>query len=412
MNVETFKSLKNSPNLILTEEIKNLISLLSIGNKRLSKNYNKGGNQLLKNPKMQLLKDKIENKVNLVLNKLSETNLNNLLFDFIESINKININDYIEIQKAFYNKMQADIGFVNIYLEFFKILANVYKEVYNFDCEFFYKIIETKFLMDYGETFDIPENLQFLKDYEEESKRINNLTIIKKMFKINMLLPNIQDHINTLIMNQNNHFPDIYYWFQNEKLTVEIKNKIKNKIINNTLPLREKVLLDNLLDTKDKVLKTKIEEPVNVIKKPVPKQTINKNITEMDTLKLETENIIEEYLESLEIKDIKEFIEERCQDALSKNKFCQYMFDKYFEVSIETSTKIIDLVKILVKKQILYKSNLSRGILLIYNNWNDVSLDYNNPNKKMKELLTCLKNMGITKFLENLLKTYKIEYEV
>jgi len=132
----------------------------------------------------------------------------------------------------------------------------------------------------------------------------------------------------------------------------------------------------------------------------------------MDTLKLETENIIEEYLESLEIKDIKEFIEERCQDALSKNKFCQYMFDKYFEVSIETSTKIIDLVKILVKKQILYKSNLSRGILLIYNNWNDVSLDYNNPNKKMKELLTCLKNMGITKFLENLLKTYKIEYEV
>jgi len=412
MNVETFKSLKNSPNLILTEEIKNLISLLSIGNKRLSKNYNKGGNQLLKNPKMQLLKDKIENKVNLVLNKLSETNLNNLLFDFIESINKININDYIEIQKAFYNKMQADIGFVNIYLEFFKILANVYKEVYNFDCEFFYKIIETKFLMDYGETFDIPENLQFLKDYEEESKRINNLTIIKKMFKINMLLPNIQDHINTLIMNQNNHFPDIYYWFQNEKLTVEIKNKIKNKIINNTLHLREKVLLDNLLDTKDKVLKTKIEEPVNVIKKPVPKQTINKNITEMDTLKLETENIIEEYLESLEIKDIKEFIEERCQDALSKNKFCQYMFDKYFEVSIETSTKIIDLVKILVKKQILYKSNLSRGILLIYNNWNDVSLDYNNPNKKMKELLTCLKNMGITKFLENLLKTYKIEYEV
>jgi hypothetical protein len=99
-------------------------------------------------------------------------------------------------------------------------------------------------------------------------------------------------------------------------------------------------------------------------------------------------------------------------NVLSKNKFCQYIFDKYFEVSIETSTKIIDLVKILVKKQILYKSNLSRGILLIYNNWNDVSLDYNNPNKKMKELLTCLKNMGITKFLENLLKTYKIEYEV
>ena len=58
-----------------------------------------------------------------------------------------------------------------------------------------------------------------------------------------MLLPNIQDEINTKIMNQNNHFPDIYYWFQNEKLTTEMKSKIKNKIMNNTLPLREKVLL-------------------------------------------------------------------------------------------------------------------------------------------------------------------------
>ena len=104
MNIETFKSFKNSSNvLILSEQINNLISLLSVGNKKISKNYNKGGNQLLKNPKMQVLKDKIENKVNLVLNKLSETNLHNLLYEFIESMNKLSMNDYLEIQKAFYN---------------------------------------------------------------------------------------------------------------------------------------------------------------------------------------------------------------------------------------------------------------------------------------------------------------------
>jgi len=108
---------------------------------------------------------------------------------------------------------------------------------------------------------------------------------------------------------------------------------------------------------------------------------------------------------------MKEFIEDRCKDALAKNKFCQYVLDKYFELSMDTSIKILDMLKLLVKKQILYKSNLSRGILLIYTNWSDVSLDYNNPNKKMKDLLTCLKNMGITKYLESLLKTYKIEYE-
>jgi hypothetical protein len=92
------------------------------------------------------------------------------------------------------------------------------------------------------------------------------------------------------------------------------------------------------------------------------------------------------------------------------NKFCQIMFTKYFESSQENSNSILELSKLLVKKQILFKSNLSRGILSIYNNWSDNSLDYNNATKKMKDLLTCLKNMGITKNLETILKTFKIEY--
>ena len=58
----------------------------------------------------------------------------------------------------------------------------------------------------------------------------------------------------------------------------------------------------------------------------------------------------------------------------------------------------------------MFKSNLSRGILSIYNNWSDNSLDYNNATKKMKDLLTCLKNLGITKNLETILKTFKIEF--
>jgi hypothetical protein len=67
-------------------------------------------------------------------------------------------------------------------------------------------------------------------------------------------------------------------------------------------------------------------------------------------------------------------------------------------------------MKSLVKKQILFKSNLSRGLLLIHSNWNDLSLDFSTPGKKMKELLIFLKNMGITKALESLLKEYKIEF--
>jgi len=110
------------------------------------------------------------------------------------------------------------------------------------------------------------------------------------------------------------------------------------------------------------------------------------------------------------IEDIKNFIDDKCKDALSKNKFCQFTFNKYFEGNSEEAGKILELMKNLVKKQILYKSNLSRGVLLINNNWNDFSIDYNNPTKKMKDLLLCLKNMKITKYLETLLQEYKIEF--
>ena len=71
---------------------------------------------------------------------------------------------------------------------------------------------------------------------------------------------------------------------------------------------------------------------------------------------------------------------------------------------------MLDFIKTLVKKQILFKSNLSRGLLLLYNNWKDLVDDFNNPDKKMKELLISLKNLGITKNLENLLQSHKIEY--
>ena len=71
---------------------------------------------------------------------------------------------------------------------------------------------------------------------------------------------------------------------------------------------------------------------------------------------------------------------------------------------------MLDFIKTLVKKQILFKSNLSRGLLLLNNNWKDLVDDFNNPDKKMKELLISLKNLGITKNLENLLQSHKIEY--
>ena len=402
MNVETFITLRNLPELnTISNEIVNLINLF-VGSKKINKYQSKMSNQILKNPKMQLLKDKIENKVNLVLNKLSELNLNNLLFEFIELLGKINENDYLIVQKTFYYKLQSDINFVKIYLEFFKIISKVYKQVFNFNSEYFYNIIERKFASDY-KNIELNE-LSFLEDFNEENKRINHLLIIKTMIDINMFDVSLKEEINKNILEQNNYFTDIYYWFQKETLSKETKQIINNKIINNPLASRDKVLLDSLLDEKISVKEKTIIKPQNY------KSTINKSTYKEDTLKLETINLLNEWLLMEYIDDIKNFIDNNCKDAISKNKFCQYVFIKYFESSTEVSNKILELVKNMVKKQILFKSNLSRGVLLVNSTWEDSSLDFNNPEKKMKELLICLKNMGITKFLESLLKEFKIDF--
>ena len=414
MNVDNFKNMKNLPELLnLSNEITNLINQLYNG-KKIYKNQSKTHNQILKNPKMQLLKDKIENKVNLILNKLSESNINILLSEFIESMGKINMNDYISIQKAFYLKIQSDINFVKIYLEFFKIISNVYYNVFKFTPEFFYSIIEVKFLYDYKE-IPLSTDFTFLEEYSEESRRTNHLIITKNLINLQLLNTSLKNVVDKILLDQNIYYCDIYYWFNNETISTEYKDIIKKKIINNTLPMREKILLDNLLDNKQVKEVKEVKEPreqkeTKILSKNKQIKYIKEEKIVVDTLKLETENIIEEYFMLDSLDNLKSFVQDECKDALSKNKFCQYIFNKYFESSSDISTKILELMKVLVKKQILFKSNLSRGVLLIQSNWNEISLDFNNPTKKMKELLLCLKNMGITKALESLLKEYKIEF--
>ena len=405
MDLESFVSLKTSSELEnLSNEILTIVNLFSTG-KKIFKNNNSKGNQILKNPKFQILKDKIENKVNLVLNKLSELNFNNLLSEFIESFGKISEQDYILVQKAFYQKMQADISFVKIYIEFFKIISNIYNDIYNLKSDFIFKIIESKFMHDY-QNIEFTEDIDFLKEYDEDSssmnpemKRTNNLVIIKNFISSSVITNEIDNFLSKIILEQNNFYADIYYWFQNKNIDSKTKEYIKNKINTNKLPLREKVLLDNLINGTIEITKVGTKKPVNKI------ESIN-----TDTLNIESENIIEEYIYVQSIEEIKIFVDTRCKDAITKNKFCHILFTKYFESSQENSNTILELSKLLVKKQILFKSNLSRGILSIYNNWSDSSLDYNNATKKMKDLLTCLKNMGITKNLETILKNFKIEF--
>jgi hypothetical protein len=396
MEIERFLSFKNDPQTLeINKQLSAFISIIS-GGKKHNNSQNKNNN-ILKNPKMQSLKDKTENKVNLVLNKLSELNFNVLLTEFCETIGKVNENEFLELQKAFYIKIISDINFIKIYLSFFKVIAHIYSISCKYNIKYFLDIVEMKFVSDYKNE-QLSNDFKFLADFDEETKRINNLVLIKYLLQMNFLNNNIKNEINNIILSQNNYYADIYYWFQNEELSNEYKQIIKNKTLNNTLPLREKVLLDNLLEDKKHQQKqetTKIDLDSN---------------NKMDTLDIETDNILEEYLFVESVNEVISFINTSCKDAISKNKFSQYCFEKFFTTQSEYTYKILDLLKQLVKKQILFKSNLSRGIILINNNWDDKSIDYINPKMRMKEALVYLKTMGITNNLENILTKYQIDY--
>jgi hypothetical protein len=363
-----------------TEKYKNL--------KKTKKNIN-----ILKNQKLQNKKDNIVNRVNLILNKLSESNIDNLIIEFIENINQVSLENFEDIQKAFYFKTISEINFVKIYLKFFKVIGYLYNKVQSYDLSFFISIVETKFNIDYMQQPINSDKYTFLIELEGETKRMNNMILIKNLVDLNFCSEKLIHLCDKVILNQTTYLPDIYHWFnsKNKELTKNEIDVIKS-ILNSINTPRDKILLENLIN--------KVKTTQSVVKE-VERETVVG-----DTIKLETENIIDEYVLIKSFDDIKHFIDTRCVDAIAKNKFCEQLIDKYFIVNIESSQDIIELIKSLIKSHTLFKSNLSRGLIMLNNNWKDRSIDYNKPIMRMKTLLSMMKSIGITKGLESLIDYY------
>jgi hypothetical protein len=364
------------------------------------KNMNKQNN-ILKNKQIQTKKDTIINRVNLILNKLSESNINNIILEFIENINQVDKEQFDEIQKTIYLKVLSEIIFANIYLQFIRILGYVYKQVQGYDFSYFISIVESKFRHDYTNwDIEAESKFDFIKDLNGETNRINNLMLINILVENKLLSDKIIVECDEVILEQTLFLPDIYYWFnaKNRVLTEQEKNQVNIYIKNNGTTQRETVLLESLVNKSvklnDKLIILTHSEPVNIIK--------------TDTLQLECDNIIEEYFLIKSLDDVNYFITNRCNDAISKNKFCKIIFDAYFSLNKEKSAEIFDLIKALIKYESLFKSNIIKGLLLIHNNWKELSIDYYNPHDKMKVLLTMFKSVDITKGIEVIMTQYKI----
>jgi hypothetical protein len=479
----------------IIELITNLYCNNDYKNKK-NKNYQKKIVNILKNPKIQIIKDKILNKVNLILNKLSENNIENLTIEFLENIKINNINDYNEFIKIFYYKILSEINFSKYYLKFFYLITEIYKNVYGYNIEYFYNLIESKFIYDYEDIID--DEYNFLVDIDD--KRINNLTLIMEMIKLRFFNDIFKLYFEEYILNQHKYLSDIYHIFKNIEIKEQYIISIKNLLNNNDIQLRDKVLLENLINgnnediesntkiifkKKNTVINTSdfiqqnihikslshinnILLPENNILLPENNIVLSKNnivlsennivlsennivLPENNTVLLkrnvllqinnssslshinntttqlknkivnikktqftvnqtinniELENILEEYFFIDNSESLEEYITLNCIGTIPKNKICEFIIDKYFNLENKKNKKLLLLFKLLIKKKILFKSNLSRALNSILVNKNNYS------NEKIKIFLLFLKNNGITNGLEALMKKYEINIEL
>ena len=338
------------------------------------------------------------------MNKITNSNIDEILLEFCENITIDNNEDFKDITLLFWKKMILHSGFSEIYFKFFRKIIFVYSKVLDFDIslKYFIDIVETKFLMDYNNhqsdlQKEIENEINIPKDLTQEeilnytnNYKFNNLTIIKILLKEELLDKSIKYFIKEILFKNKKNSYDIYVWYSDNILTEEKLDIEKFINENENISLRDKYLLEDLISED----KTVINEII-----------IDK---EKDYLSTEVTNLLEEYFFIKEIEEIVLFIVQKCDSAILKNNFSRCILEFYFSNKEEYCKEILELFKYLLNKKVLFKSNLSRGLIFLYKNWNNVKFDYPNHSIRMKNYLQFLNSEGITRGIENIFKDFSL----
>ena len=237
---------------------------------------------------------------------------------------------------------------------YFNLFINIFSIIYNklnFEPNFFINILENKLSFDYKDDVLINKYL-FISEYKDELYRINTLKIIKYFIFKKFLNSKVKMDVNNILLEQNKYIPDIAFWFNKNEVDT-YKQQILDKI-ESCSSMRDKILLENLLDN---IIDIKININTNNL--------YEENSNEDSFINL-IENIMEEFLYLESNEEIKEFIINECLEAEKKNIFCSIAIKYFFKN--ENINLIIKLFSYLIKNKIIFKSNLSRGLVLYISN--------------------------------------------
>ncbi len=348
------------------DTIQNIVNIMAKSNIKPNKAVKKQVN-VMKTNKIQAKKDLNENKIIMIMNKISDNNINNLTVEYITNVLVDTEGKYNSIQDEIFNKIIKDIKFIDNYIKFALNIFMIEKHRLNLAPERFI------------------ENIIASNNNINENIRIGAYEIIKKLTNINFFNNNIIDYVSNIVLNNTSpdRFIDTYHWFNN--INVNIDNYIEG--INNMIVLcgknnmnREKILIESIIEK-------------------VPVKIICNDINNDNTHNINT--IIKEYLEDESIENISKFVEAECKEIDDKNNFAKIVFLNYIDTF---NSKLFDMLETLINEKVLFKSNLSKGLVLLTQE-SDIEIDRD----AVINILKFLKNQNITKNIENIFRRYKVK---
>lgn len=340
--------------------IQNIINIMTKSNIKPNKAVKKQIN-IMKTNQIQAKKDLNENKIIMIMNKISDNNINNLTVEYITNILVGTEEKYNTIQDEIFNKIIKDIKFIDNYIKFALNIFMIEKYRLNLGPEHFIN------------------NIIVNINNANENIRVGVYDMIKKLININFFNNNIIEHISRIVLNNTSldRLIDTYHWFNNININAYFDD------INNVILLceknnmnRERILIESIVE----------KTPVKIIYNDVINIDNDINV------------IIEEYLNDENIENISKFVETECKEIDDKNNFSKIVFLNYIKTF---DNKLFDMLETLINNKILFKSNLSKGLLL--------TQDSNIDRDAIINILKFLKNQNITKNIENMFRKYKVK---
>lgn len=354
----------------------------------------KSNMNLLKNSKLQSSKDTTKNKVNLIINKLSNKNINELVIEFIKTFQEIDQTEFNKIIEVFYLKIVNDEKFTNLFFDFFVRISNIYTHLFNFEIKHFVDLIELKIKKDYLD-IELDDEYSILEKTTSEEQRISNLKLVILLINKSILNKKIIKKISEYLVNTE-YIPDIYKWFSNSTIKkndkIESYNDILKAKLSQDLNHRNMILLKSLLDI------NRIEyDDINILSDEDINDDENLEIKEEvqndSDYEISIKNIIEEYLFLEEFDEIIGFINDNKLVDKNLEIFTNSLINIYFINNLSNSDKFKNLFINIKKNKLIQNEIFKLSLLKLIES--DEKEDYNNFDSKLSKLIEIYKIIQI-----------------